>query len=94
LKIDGGRPLRAPFAAAAGAAIGAGVGIGVGAIKAGAGTTAAAMIASAWMMTGGIFTGISSPWIAASSMMSVTGLRLVSGDNGIARTGSPQVSSI
>jgi len=77
-KIDGRSPLRAPFAAAAGAAICTGVGgAGAGAIKTGAGTTAAA-----WMMTGGIFTGISSPWIAASSMMSVTGLRPVSGDNG------------
>ena len=65
-KMDGGRPLKAPFAAAAGAAIGAGgAGAGAGAKK-----------------TGGIFTGISSPWIAASSMVSVTGLRPVSGDNG------------
>jgi len=79
-KMDGGRPLKAPFAAAAGAAIGAGVGAGT--TKTGAGTAAAATIAGVWMMTGGIFTGISSPWIAASSMVSVTGLRLVSGDNG------------
>jgi len=79
-KIGGGRPLKAPFAgaAAAGAAIGAGA--GAGAIKTGAG--AAATIAGAWMITGGIFTGISLPWMAASSMVSVTGLRPVSGDNG------------
>jgi len=83
--MDGGRPLKAPFAAAAGAAIGAGAGAGsagAGVTKIGAGTAAAATIAGAWMMTGGIFTGMSSPWIAASSMMSVTGLRPVSGDNG------------
>jgi len=83
-KMDGGRPLKAPFAAAAGAAIGAGGagGTGGGAKKTGAGTTAAATIAGAWMITGGMFTGISLPWIVASSMVSVTGLRPVSGDNG------------
>jgi len=59
-KMDGGRPLKALFAAAAGAAIGAGAGAG-GAIKTGVGTAAAVTIAGAWMMTGGIFTGISSP---------------------------------
>jgi len=82
LKVGGGLPLRALFAAAAGAAIGAGAGVGAGAIKTGAGTAAAMMIAGVWMITGEMFTGISSPWIAASSMVSVTGLRPVSGDNG------------
>jgi len=44
-KMTGGRPRKAPFAAAAGAAIGAGA--CAGAMNAGAGTTTAAMTAGA-----------------------------------------------
>jgi len=60
-KIGSGLPLRALFAAAAGVAIGAGASVGAGATKTGAGTAAAVMIAGMWMITGGIFTGISLP---------------------------------